>query len=141
VNVAVEEGGSQGSLRWDFSVPFETYQWEPLKVMQIEESYGAGFKVDRGGTDTDDEENKSDKSKEDAMKALGSMASVAVDGGATLAVSSLFSEGGMIADLTAGATIQSKGFVNQSFKIESQYTATLYKWQMLVQSGGQDMHY
>ena len=112
VDIAVEEGGAHGSLRWDFSVPFETYKWEPVKVMQIHESFGAGYSVEAGA-------NLSGKAK--AQKS--------------------FKEGAVVADLTGDATIQSKGYVNSSFKVQSQYTITLYKWQMLVQSGGQELSY
>ncbi len=42
LEVQMEPGGAHGALRWDFCVPFETYQWEPDKVIQISEKYGAG---------------------------------------------------------------------------------------------------
>jgi len=110
LDVYMEEGGAHGALRWDFCVPFETYKWEPVKVMQISESYGAGYSLQGTGN---------------------------VKGKA----SKQFKEGGAVADLTADANIQAKGYVNNDFKVQSQYTITLYKWQMLVQSGGQDIHY
>ena len=52
-----------------------------------------------------------------------------------------FKEGGMVADLSGNAQIQSKGYINSDFKVQSQYTVTLAKWQMLVASGGEDIHY
>jgi uncharacterized protein (TIGR03382 family) len=112
VDVHMEEGGAHGALRWDFSVPFETYKWEPVKTMQIHESFGAGYSV---------EATAGVKGKVKAQKS--------------------FKEGAVVADLTGDATIQSKGYVNKSFKVQSQYTITLFKWQMLVQSGGQELHY
>ena len=62
-------------------------------------------------------------------------------GNVTGKASKQFKEGGAVADLTGDAKIQAKGYVNNDFKVESQYTITLYKWQMLVQSGGEDIHY
>ncbi|HIA01696.1 MAG TPA: hypothetical protein EYN66_07265, partial [Myxococcales bacterium] len=52
-----------------------------------------------------------------------------------------FKEGNEITDLSADASIQAKGYVNSDFKVQSQYTITLYKWQILVQSGGEDIHW
>ncbi|MFT5433151.1 MAG: hypothetical protein ACI9OJ_003856 [Myxococcota bacterium] len=110
VDVFMEPGGAHGSLRWDFCVPFETYKWEPVKTMQISESYGAGYSLNA----TANGQGKA---------------------------SQQFKEGGLVADLTADANIQAKGYVNNDFKVQSQYTITLYKWQMLVQSGGEGIHY
>lgn len=110
VDVEMEAGGAHGSLRWDFCVPFETYKWEPVKTMQISESYGAGYSLNG----TANAQGKASKQ---------------------------FKEGGIVADLSGDANIQAKGYVNNDFKVQSQYTITLYKWQMLVQSGGEDIHY
>ena len=110
LDVFMELGGDHGSLRWDWCVPFDTYEYEPLKVMQLQESYGAGYSLN------------GDISGEGSAKTQ-------------------FKEGGLVADLSGGADIQSKGYINSDFKVQSQYTVTLYRWQMLVQSGGQDIHY
>jgi hypothetical protein len=122
LDVWMAPGGKNGSLRWDFSVPFESYKWEPIKTMQIQESYGAGY--DMGGGSGSGGGGEGEEGDDKGSKG-----------------SSVFSEGGAIADLTGGMTIQAKGYVNESFKIETQYTMTLYRWMMLVQSGGQDIHY
>jgi len=110
VDVFMEPGGAHGALRWDFCVPFETYKWEPVKTMQISESYGAGYSLNG-------------------------------DANAQGKASQQFKEGGMVADVSGNAQIQSKGYINSDFKVQSQYTVTLYKWQMLVASGGEDIHY
>jgi hypothetical protein len=110
LDVYMESGGEHGALRWDFSVPFETYKWEPVKTMQVSESYGAGYSLQ--GTAN----GKGQYKKQ-------------------------FKEGSEVLDLTADASIQAKGYVNSDFKVQSQYTITLYKWQMLVQSGGEDIHW
>ncbi len=42
-------------------------------------------------------------------------------------------------DKSKDTTIQAKGYVNADFKVSSQYTITLYHWQMLVKSGAQNI--
>ena len=112
IDVEMEKGGAHGAVRWDFCVPFETYKWEPVKTMQISESYGAGYSLN-GQADANGK------------------------------ASAQFKEGGEVAEVSADGKlqIQAKGYVNQDFKVQSQYTVTLYRWQMLVQSGGEDAHY
>jgi len=110
LDVYMEKGGAHGALRWDFSVPFETYKWEPVKVMQVSESYGAGYSVQGSAAGSGQYKKQ-------------------------------FKEGSEVADLSANASIQAKGYINSDFKVQSQYTITLYKWQMLVQSGGEDIHW
>ena len=110
LDVYMEEGGDHGALRWDFSVPFDTYEWQPEKTMQIRESYGAGYELKAGANGQGD-------------------------------AGVQFKEGGVVADLSGGADIQSKGYINESFSVQSQYTVTLYHWQMLAQSGGDEIHY
>jgi hypothetical protein len=46
-----------------------------------------------------------------------------------------FSEGGKLTDLSAKANIQAKGYVNGKHSVSTQYTITLFKWQVLVSSG------
>ena len=120
LDVWMEEGGLHGSLRWDFCVPFETYEWEPLKTMQISEKYGAGYSL-QGTANLQGKASKQFK-----------------EGGS---VSEKDSKGGATGELSGDVQIQSKGYVNNDFKVESQYTITLYRWQMLVNSGGQEIHY
>ncbi len=54
-----------------------------------------------------------------------------VDGGGKAG----FSEGGKLTDLSAKANIQAKGYVNGKHSVSTQYTITLFKWQVLVSSG------
>ncbi len=112
VKLAMEPGGAHGAVRWDFSVPFENYKWEPVKTMQVAESYGAGYSLN-------------------------------AQGDANGKASAQFKEGGEVAELSADGkvTIQAKGYINNDFKVSSQYTITLYKWQMLVSSGAEHMSY
>jgi hypothetical protein len=100
--------GKGGSLRWDWSVPFQNYQWEPVKTVEISQGYSAGFDSSISG------EGDANIKKE-------------------------FKEGGFLADASAGANIQAKGFFNSEYSVKSKYSVTLYKWQMLVQGGAENM--
>ena len=50
-----------------------------------------------------------------------------------------FSEGGILKDLTDKSNIQAKGFIKGNHSVSTQYTITLYKWQVLVSSGADNM--
>ena len=110
LEVVMSEAGQSGAIRWDWSVPFQNYKWEPLKTINIAQSYSAGYDASISGD---------------------------VDGNA--GVKAEFKEAGVLADATAGVDIQSKGYVNESFKVSSQYSVTLFKWEMVVQGGADDM--
>ncbi len=43
VTANMDGSGEHGAIRWDWSVPFETYQWEPDKVIQVASGYSAGI--------------------------------------------------------------------------------------------------
>ena len=50
-----------------------------------------------------------------------------------------FSEGGILKDLTDKSNIQAKGYVSAKHKVSTHYTVTMYRWQVLVNSGGSEM--
>ena len=52
-----------------------------------------------------------------------------------------FSEGGVLKDLTDKSNIQAKGYVNGKHSVSTKYTITLYKWQMLVSSGADNIRW
>ena len=52
-----------------------------------------------------------------------------------------FSEGGILKDLTDKSNIQAKGFIKGSHSVSTKYTITLYKWQVLVSSGADNMRW
>jgi len=110
VDVRMKNSGEAGAIRWDWSVPFQNYKWEPVKTINIEQSYSAGYDTAAGGS-------------------AGGNAGIKGD----------FKESGILADATAGVNIQSKGYVNSSFKVSSQYSVTLFKWEMVVLGGADDM--
>jgi hypothetical protein len=110
VDVRMKNSGEAGAIRWDWSVPFQNYKWEPVKTINIEQSYSAGYDTAASG-------------------AAGGNAGIKGD----------FKESGILADATAGVNIQSKGYVNSSFKVSSQYSVTLFKWEMVVLGGADDM--
>jgi hypothetical protein len=108
--IVMKDSGGAGAIRWDWSVPFQNYKWEPIKTINIAQSYSAGYDASISGD---------------------------VDAGA--GIKAEFKEAGVLADATAGVDIQSKGYVNESFKVSSQYSVTLFKWEMVVQGGADDM--
>lgn len=111
-DVKMADAGESGAIRWDWSVPFQNYKWEPMKTIEIAESYSAGYDNSASGS---------------------------VSGNA--GVKGDFKEAGVLADATAGVNIQSKGYVNKAFSVNSKYTVTLYKWEMIVQGGGSHMNW
>jgi len=110
VDVKMKNSGEAGAIRWDWSVPFQNYKWEPVKTINIEQSYSAGYDTAAGG-----------------------------NAGGNAGIKGDFKESGVLADATAGVNIQSKGYVNSSFKVSSQYSVTLFKWEMVVLGGADDM--
>ena len=43
VDVSMKNSGEAGAIRWDWSVPFQNYKWEPVKTINIKQSYSAGY--------------------------------------------------------------------------------------------------
>ena len=111
-DVTMADAGESGAIRWDWSVPFQNYKWEPMKTIEIAESYSAGY------------DN-----------------TASVNGEGDAGIKAEFKEAGVLADATAGVNIQSKGYVNKKFSVNSKYTVTLYKWEMVVQGGGSSMNW
>jgi hypothetical protein len=91
-------------------VPFQNYKWEPLKTINIQQQYSAGYD-----------------------------ASVSGDASGNAGWKGEFKESGILSDATAGVNIQSKGYVNESYKVSSQYSVTLYRWEMVVLGGADNM--
>jgi len=110
VDVKMKNSGEAGAIRWDWSVPFQNYKWEPIKTINIQQSYSAGYDTSVSGGANGDVGWKGE-----------------------------FKEAGVLADATAGVNIQSKGYVNESYMVSSQYSVTLYKWEMVVLGGADDM--
>ena len=48
VAVRVDRSGAAGAIRWDWSVPFQSYRWEPERVIQVSQDYNAGANVEGG---------------------------------------------------------------------------------------------
>tara|TARA_R100000808_G_C2155291_1_gene167372 strand:- start:10798 stop:12489 length:1692 start_codon:yes stop_codon:yes gene_type:complete len=118
VGVNMADSGSAGAIRWDWSVPFQNYKWEPVKTIQIEQSYSAGFDASAGAS----------ASADPAAVAAG-------------LVSGDFKEGGFLKDLSTKVDIQSKGYMNKQFQVSSNYSVTLYKWEMIVLGGADSMNW
>ena len=112
----MEDSGDAGAIRWDWSVPFQNYKWEPLKTIQIEQVYSAGYDLSAGAS-----------ANADPIAVAGAL------------VGADFKEGGFLKDVNSDVNIQSKGYINSSYKVSSQYTVTLYRWEMVVLGGADNM--
>mgnify|MGYP003115320579 CR=1 FL=1 len=110
VDIKMKNSGEAGAIRWDWSVPFQNYKWEPVKTINIQQSYSAGY---------------------DSSISGGASGNAGWKGE--------FKEAGVLADATAGVNIQSKGYVNEKYMVSSQYSVTLFKWEMVVLGGADDM--
>tara|TARA_Y100001938_G_scaffold65315_1_gene90826 strand:- start:234 stop:1913 length:1680 start_codon:yes stop_codon:yes gene_type:complete len=110
VDVSMKNSGEAGAIRWDWSVPFQNYKWEPVKTINIKQSYSAGYD-----------------------------STVSGNAGGDVGWKGEFKEAGVLADATAGVDIQSKGYVNEAYMVSSQYSVTLFKWEMVVLGGADDM--
>jgi MYXO-CTERM domain-containing protein len=43
VKARMDRSGQFGTIRWDWSVPFQNYRWEPARVIEVEQEYTAGI--------------------------------------------------------------------------------------------------
>ena len=48
VIASVDRSGENGAIRWDWSVPFQNYRWEPERVIQVSQDYTAGARLEGG---------------------------------------------------------------------------------------------
>jgi MYXO-CTERM domain-containing protein len=46
VRASMDRTGQFGAIRWDWSVPFQNYRWEPYRTIEVEQEYTAGVRVD-----------------------------------------------------------------------------------------------
>jgi len=116
VEAVMKNSGEAGAIRWDWSVPFQNYKWEPLKTINMEQAYSAGYDLSGGAN-----------ASADPVQLAGSL--LGMD----------FKEGGFLKDLKSQVNIQSKGYLNNSYKVSSQYSVTLYRWEMVVLGGADNM--
>ena len=46
VQAILDRDGSEGAIRWDWSLPFQNYRWEPERVIEVQQEYTAGAHVE-----------------------------------------------------------------------------------------------
>ena len=46
VEASLDRSGGNGAIRWDWSVPFQNYRWEPEQVIEVEQEYTAGAHIE-----------------------------------------------------------------------------------------------
>ena len=97
-------------FRWDWSLPFESYGWDSYGSVTMESSYGLATNAE-GATMVAFEYKDKD-----------------ADGDAGTTVTEEVS-----------ATVQSKGYLNDNFQIQTKYQITLWRWEMMVQGTPADM--
>ena len=96
-------------FRWDWSIPFESYGWDSYGSVTMESSYGLNTNA---------------------------------EGAAMVAYEQKIEEGddtsGTVTEEIA-ATVQAKGYMNDSFQIQTKYQITLWRWEMMVQGTPSDL--
>jgi len=96
-------------FRWDWSIPFESYGWDSYGSVTMESSYGLNTNA---------------------------------EGAAMVAYEQRIEEGsdteGTVTEEVA-ATVQAKGYMNDSFQIQTKYQITLWRWEMMVQGTPSDL--
>lgn len=104
----------QGSFRWDWSLPFESYGIDAYGQITVGNQYGIGGGASAGAEGS-------------AMTAVSipegtNINGVPVQGGAN-----------------ASADIQVKGYMNSEYKVQTQYNVTLFEWDIDVTGGADTM--
>jgi hypothetical protein len=97
-------------FRWDWSLPFESYGWDAYGSVTMESSYGLNTNAE--GASMVAFEYKDTETDSDAGTGYGEEVS---------------------------ATVQAKGYLNESFQIQTKYQITLWRWEMMVQGTPSDM--
>ena len=96
-------------FRWDWSIPFESYGWDSYGSVTMESSYGLNTNA---------------------------------EGAAMVAYEQRIEEGsdteGTVTE-EVSATVQAKGYMNDSFQIQTKYQITLWRWEMMVQGTPSDL--
>jgi hypothetical protein len=104
----------QGSFRWDWSLPFESYGIDAYGQITMGNQYGIGGGASAGAEGS-------------AMTAVSipegtNINGVPIEGGAN-----------------ASAEIQTKGYLNSEYKVQTQYNVTLFEWDVDVTGGADTM--
>ena len=97
-------------FRWDWSLPFESYGWDSYGSVTMESSYGLATNAEGAAMVAFEYKDKDSDS----------------DAGTTTTEE-------------VSATVQSKGYLNDNFQIQTKYQITLWRWEMMVQGTPADM--
>tara|TARA_R110002074_G_scaffold27652_7_gene79981 strand:+ start:3766 stop:4947 length:1182 start_codon:yes stop_codon:yes gene_type:complete len=107
VEAITDVSREQGAFRWDWAVPFENYGVDAYGQVSVSNQYGIGANASAGAEGS-------------AMTALSLPDGTNING---------VPVGGNAA---GSAEIQSKGFLNSDFMVQTQYETTLYEWDVFV---------
>jgi hypothetical protein len=97
-------------FRWDWSLPFESYGWDSYGSVTMESSYGLATNAEGAAMVAYEYKDSEDDR-----------------------------EGGTSYGEEVSATVQAKGYMNDSFQIQTRYQITLWRWEMMVQGTPADM--
>ena len=117
--VAVKMGGDgeKGAIRWDFSVPFQNYGYDVKQVNQISQGYSAGLDFSATGA-VNGGVGANGGTKFDIPLVEGAFLKTAIE-----------------TNSSVNGQIQGKGYFSKQYSVQSNYTVTIYNWQMVVTGG------
>ncbi|MEE2779256.1 MAG: MopE-related protein, partial [Myxococcota bacterium] len=109
--------GESGAIRWDFCVPFQNYGYDVKQVNQISQGYSAGLDLQALAT---------------AKAGIGANAGAKFDIPLTEGV---FLKTAVDTNSAVNGQIQGKGYFQSQYSVQTNYTVTIYNWQMVVTGG------
>jgi hypothetical protein len=109
--------GESGAIRWDFCVPFQNYGYDVKQVNQISQGYFVGFDLQALAT---------------AKAGIGANAGTKFDVPLTEGV---FLKTAVDTNSAVDGQIQGKGYFQSQYSVQTNYTVTIYNWQMVVTGG------
>ena len=104
----------QGSFRWDWSLPFESYGIDAYGQITMGNQYGIGGGASAGAEGS-------------------AMTAVSIPEGTN--INGIPIEGGA----NANVAVQTKGYMNSEYKVQTQYNVTLFEWDIDVTGGADTM--
>ena len=109
--------GANGAINFSYSLPFQNYGYDVKQVNQISQGYSAGVDLTATGS---------------IGGGLGANAGAKFDIPLTEGV---FLKTAVDSNTSIDGKIQSKGYFQKQYSVTSNYTVTVYNWQMAVTGG------
>lgn len=109
--------GANGAINFSYSLPYQNYGYDVKQVNQISQGYSAGVDLTATGS---------------VGGGLGANAGAKFDIPLTEGV---FLKTAVDSNTSIDGKIQSKGYFQKQYSVTSNYTVTVYNWQMAVTGG------